>query len=183
MSISSTGLYGSATIVNTDIFDDVQALKEEIVTLSTSYWTTTQEHRDDISQNRQDISSNLRKITDINNNRITAIEQDITDISNNRITSIEQDITDISNNRITVLAIEQDITDLSDNRGSIGAVTYEAKKKGKIRFVIYIAGERTFFFIYDVIVKQKIKKNGPLITTRGGVGAVSVWLRRPAARD
>ena len=54
MSISSTGLYGSATIVNTDIFDDVQALKEEIVTLSTSYWTTTQEHRDDISQNRQD---------------------------------------------------------------------------------------------------------------------------------
>jgi hypothetical protein len=45
MSISSTGLYGSATIVNTDIFDDVQALKEEIVTLSTSYLSTTNEHR------------------------------------------------------------------------------------------------------------------------------------------
>jgi hypothetical protein len=58
MSISSTGLYGSATIVNTDIFDDVQAFKEENVTLSISYLTTTQEHRDDISQNRQDISSN-----------------------------------------------------------------------------------------------------------------------------
>jgi hypothetical protein len=55
MSISSTGLYGSATIVNTDIFDDVQALKEEMVTLSTSYLTTTNEHRNDISQNRQDI--------------------------------------------------------------------------------------------------------------------------------
>ena len=41
--------------------------------------------------------------------------------------------------------------------GSIGAVTYEAKKKGKICFVIYIAGKR-FFFIYEVIVKQKIKK-------------------------
>ena len=40
MSISSTGLYGSATIVNTDIFDDVQALKEEMVTLSTSYLQT-----------------------------------------------------------------------------------------------------------------------------------------------
>ena len=38
MSISSTGLYGSATIVNTDIFDDVQALKEQVTTLSTSYW-------------------------------------------------------------------------------------------------------------------------------------------------
>jgi hypothetical protein len=38
MSISSTGLYGSATIVNTDIFNDVQALKEQVTTLSTSYW-------------------------------------------------------------------------------------------------------------------------------------------------
>ncbi len=75
MSISSTGLYGSATIVNTDIFDDVQALKEVMVTLSTSDLTTTQEHREDISQNRQDISQN----------RITAIVQDITDISNNII--------------------------------------------------------------------------------------------------
>ena len=47
MSISSTGLYGSATIVNTDMFDDVQALKEEVTTLSTSYLTTTNEHRTD----------------------------------------------------------------------------------------------------------------------------------------
>jgi len=59
MSISSTGLYSSATIVNTDIFDDVQALKEEVTTLSTPYLTTTNEHRIDISQNRPDISSNL----------------------------------------------------------------------------------------------------------------------------
>jgi hypothetical protein len=58
MSISSKGLYGSATMVNTDIFDDVQALKEEMVTLSTSYLNTTNEHRIDISQNRQYISSN-----------------------------------------------------------------------------------------------------------------------------
>ena len=65
MSISSTGLHGSATIVNTDIFDDVNALKEQGTTLSTSYFTTTQEHREDMSQNRQDISSNLSKITDI----------------------------------------------------------------------------------------------------------------------
>ena len=114
MSISSTGLYGSATIVNTDIFDDVQTLKEEMVTLSTSYLQTTQEHREDISQNRLDISSNLSKINDLSDNRIVSIEQDITDISNNRIVSIEQDITDLSNNRI--VDIEQDITDLSNNR-------------------------------------------------------------------
>jgi hypothetical protein len=37
MSVSSTGLCGSATIVNTDIFDNVQALKEQVTTLSTSY--------------------------------------------------------------------------------------------------------------------------------------------------
>ncbi len=50
-------------------------------------------HRNDISQNRQDIPSNLSKITDISNNRIKDIEDDITVISNNRITAIEQDIT------------------------------------------------------------------------------------------
>jgi hypothetical protein len=37
MSISSTGLYGSATIVNTDIFDDVQALKEQVTTLGEGF--------------------------------------------------------------------------------------------------------------------------------------------------
>ena len=73
MSISSTGLYGSATIVNSDLFNDVEVLKEQVTTLLTSYSITTQEHRDDISQNRQDISSNLTKINDISNNRIVAI--------------------------------------------------------------------------------------------------------------
>ena len=90
MIISSTGLHGSATIVNTDIFDDVNALKEQVTTLSTSYLSTTREHRVDISQNRLDISSNLSKIDDLSDNRITAVEDDINDISNNRITTIEQ---------------------------------------------------------------------------------------------
>ena len=99
MSISGTGLYGSATIVNT-IFDDVQALKEQVTSLSISYLNTTQEHRDDISQNRQDISSNLSKIHDLSNNRIKNIEDDITDLSNKRIKNIEDDIADLSNNRI-----------------------------------------------------------------------------------
>jgi Leucine-rich repeat (LRR) protein len=100
MSISSTGLYGNATLVATDLFDDVQALKEEMVTLSTSYLTTTNEHRIDISQNRLDISQNLSKINDLSNNRIKDIEDNITDLSNNRIKDIEDNITDLSNNRI-----------------------------------------------------------------------------------
>ena len=41
MSISSTGLYGSATIVNSDLFNDVEDLKEQVTTLSTSYLQTT----------------------------------------------------------------------------------------------------------------------------------------------
>ena len=40
-----------------------------------------------------------------------------------------------------------------------GRYLWSKKKKGKICFVIYIAGER-FFFIYEVIVKQN-KKKGP----------------------
>ena len=38
------------------------------------------------------------------------------------------------------------------------------KKKGKICFVIYIAGERILFFIYEVFSKQK-KENSLIITT------------------
>jgi hypothetical protein len=34
-----------------------------------------------------------------------------------------------------------------DIRGSIGTVTYEVKKKEKICFVFYIAGERIFFLM------------------------------------
>ena len=92
MSISSTGLYGSATLVNSDLFKDVETLKETVTTLNTLYLQTTEEHRTNISLNRQDISSNLNKINDISNNRIVSFEQDISentlaiyDISTNKI--------------------------------------------------------------------------------------------------
>jgi ABC-type Zn uptake system ZnuABC Zn-binding protein ZnuA len=91
MSISSTGLYGSATIVNSDLFTDVENLKEQVTTLNTAYLQSTEEHRQDISENRQDISSNLNKINDIHNNKIPAIIQDI---SKNAT-----DIIDISDNK------------------------------------------------------------------------------------
>ena len=95
MSISSTGLYGSATIVNSDLFTDVETLKETVTTLNTTYLQTTAEHRADISQNRFDISSNLTKINDLSNNRIVTIEQDINDISSNKIPDL---ILDVSQN-------------------------------------------------------------------------------------
>ena len=81
MSISSTGLYGSATIVNSDLFTDVETLKETVTTLNTTYLQTTAEHRTDISENRDDISQNK---ADISKNRVD-ISQNKADISKNRV--------------------------------------------------------------------------------------------------
>ena len=39
-------------------------------------------------------------------------------------------------------------------RGSIGAVTYEAKRKGEILLRNLHRRKKIFFFIYDVIVEQ-----------------------------
>jgi hypothetical protein len=128
MSISSTGLYGSATIVNSDLFTDVETLKETVTTLNTTYLQTTAEHRTDISQNRFDISSNLTKINDLSNNRIVTIEQDINDISSNKIPDLILDISqntsainDISINKIPNLILDiskntLDINDISTNK-------------------------------------------------------------------
>ena len=68
MPISSTGLY-----VNSYILSDVDDIKQQVTTLSTSYLQTTQEHREDISQNRLDISSNLSTINDLTDNRIVLL--------------------------------------------------------------------------------------------------------------
>ena len=113
MSISSTGLYGSATIVNSDLFTDVENLKEQVTTLNTTYLQTTAEHRADISLNKFDISSNLSKINDISTNKIPKL---ILDISLNRF-----DINDISTNKIPnlILDISQNRADISKNRVDI----------------------------------------------------------------
>jgi hypothetical protein len=131
MSISSTGLYGSATIVNSDLFNDVEDLKEQVTTLSTSYLDTTREHREDISQNRLDISLNRQDISqnrlDISLNRfdISKNRQDISqnkaDISQNRL-DISLNRFDISKNR---LDISQNTFDISLNRFDISQNTFD----------------------------------------------------------
>ena len=113
MSISSTGLYCSATIVNSDSFTDVETLKETVTTLNTTYLQTTEEHRTDISQNRAGISSNWSKINDISTDKIPNL---ILDISEN--TSA---INDISTNKIPNLILDisentSDINDISTNK-------------------------------------------------------------------
>jgi hypothetical protein len=117
MSISSTGLYGSATIVNSDLFNDVENLKEQVTTLSSSYLTTTNEHRIDISQNRFDISQNR---FDISQNRFD-ISQNTFDISQNRF-DISQNTFDISQNKFD---ISQNRFDISQNRFDISQNTFD----------------------------------------------------------
>jgi hypothetical protein len=72
MSISSTGIYGNTSILNSEIYTDLI---------------------DDINNIKQDIE-------DISNNRIKDIEENITDLSDNRIKDIEDNITDLSDNCI-----------------------------------------------------------------------------------
>jgi len=54
MSISSTGLYGSATIVNSDLFTDIETLKETVITLNTTYLQTTIPNIEQPVTNRKD---------------------------------------------------------------------------------------------------------------------------------
>jgi len=135
MSISSTGLYGSATIVNSDLFTDVETLKETVTTLNTTYLQTTAEHRADISLNKFDISSNLSKINDISTNKIPNLILDISsnlskinDISTNKIPNLildvsknTLDINDISTNKIPdlILDISENRFDISQNKADI----------------------------------------------------------------
>ena len=110
MSISSTGLYGaSATIVNTDLFDDVEKLKSDVNVFTTSYLGILA----DVSTNKVDISINLNKINDISNNRIVDIENDVLDLSNNRIKDIENDVLDISSN---IIEIKSNLSSLTTNQ-------------------------------------------------------------------
>jgi len=75
MSISSTGIYGSTALLNsdlfTDLFQDVDDIKQDIEDISTNK----------IPNLILDISLNLSKINDISNNKIVSIEQNINDIT------------------------------------------------------------------------------------------------------
>jgi hypothetical protein len=78
MSISSTGIYGSTALLNSDLFTDLF----------------------------QDVDDLKQGINDISTNKIPAIIQDINDISTNKIPAIKQDINDISTNKIPNLIID-----------------------------------------------------------------------------
>jgi hypothetical protein len=104
MSISSTGIYGNTSILNSEIYTDMINDIEDINT-------------NKIPNLILDISENTSNINDISNNRIVAIETDITDISTSKIPNLILDISsnlskinDISTNKIPNL-----ILDISSN--------------------------------------------------------------------
>ena len=94
--------------MNSDLFSDVEALKEQVTALSTSYLTTTNEHRIDINQNRLDISQNR---FDISQNTFD-ISQNTFDISKNKFDT-SQNTFDISIVWTCFLAIFQSLLGLT----------------------------------------------------------------------
>ena len=128
MSITSTGLYGAATIVNTDLFDDVEQLKISVTNLTTSTSQNTYDITDlsgtKIPAIQSDIINIQEDITDLSGTKIPAIETDITniqgdiiDISNTRIVNIETDISNIQLNK-------QDNTNDIDDTEILAIATY-----------------------------------------------------------
>jgi hypothetical protein len=66
MSITSTGLYGASTLVNTDLFDDVEKLKVDVTNLTTN-----------TSQNAYDIDQ-LESTATAHDGRLDTLETDNT---------------------------------------------------------------------------------------------------------
>ena len=95
---------------------DVETLKEQVRTSSTSYLDTTREHREDISQN-------LRKINYMSGNKIPALESDISenaaafnDVSVDKIPAIILGVstnTSSVNDTSKIPPIKPDINDVS----------------------------------------------------------------------
>ena len=143
MSITSTGLYGASTIVNTDLFDDVEKLKTDVTNLTTSVsqnisdidqlQTTTDDHETRIDTLESDNTTNksniqtLQTTTDDHETRIDTLESDNTN-NQSRLDTLEQDIIDLETNKQDKL---QDISDTeilaiatyTDDDGTVTQVT------------------------------------------------------------
>jgi chromosome segregation ATPase len=169
MSINSTGLYGAAaTIINTDLFDDVQELKEDV---STSQ-TTTGDHELRIDTLETDNTTNKSNITAVGTD-ITNTQSDITDIYDNKIVAIETDITalqtDNTNNKSSITALQSDNTsnksrltsletDNTTNKSNITA--WQTNKQDKIKDITDT----------EILAEETKTINGntiPITTTKG----------------
>jgi hypothetical protein len=100
MTITSTGIYGTAsTIVTSDLYEDVEQLKTNLTTLTTSHLSVTSNHDGRLDTLESDDTSNITRIGDLeidvssNITRIVTLETDNT--SNiTRIVTLETDNAD-----------------------------------------------------------------------------------------
>ena len=92
MSINTTGLYGSnSVIINNDLFEDVEQLKTDVITLTTSHLSVGTEHDGRLDILETDNTSNKINITS-NTTRIVELETDVTS-NTTRIGDLETDVT------------------------------------------------------------------------------------------
>jgi phosphate uptake regulator len=99
MTITSTGIYGTAsTIVTSDLYEDVEQLKTNLTTLTTSHLSVATNHDGRLDTLESDNASNITRIGDLeidvssNTTRIGDLE---IDVSSNitRIDALELDNT------------------------------------------------------------------------------------------
>ena len=99
MTITSTGIYGTAsTIVTSDLYEDVEQLKTNLTTLTTSHLSVTSDHDGRLDTLEIDVSSNITRIGDLEidvSSNITWIGDLEIDVSSNitRIDALELDNT------------------------------------------------------------------------------------------
>jgi phosphate uptake regulator len=143
MSISSTGIYGvNSTIVTSDLYEDVEQLKTNLTTLTTSHLSVATNHDGRLDTLESDNTSNITRIGDLeidvssNITRISDLEIDVSsnitrigdleiDVSSNitRIGDLELDMysnitrigdleTDVSSNKVRLTDAEDQIFDV-----------------------------------------------------------------------
>ena len=115
MSITSTGIYGvNSTIVTSDLYEDVDQLKTNLTTLTTSHLSVATNHDGRLDTLESDNTSNITRIGDLEidvSSNITRISDLEIDVSSN-ITRIGDLETDVSSNKARLTDTEDQIFDV-----------------------------------------------------------------------
>jgi hypothetical protein len=161
MSISSTGIYGvNSTIVTSDLYEDVEQLKTNLTTLTTSHLSVSSNHDGRLDILEGDNTSNKERLDDLetdnttNKSNITTLTTDNTTNKSNigsnttRIDTLEDDNT---SNIERIDTLELDNTDntarLTDTEDQIFEIEHEPNKHEE-EFLYYTP----YPVPYDVLV-------------------------------
>jgi hypothetical protein len=135
MSITSTGIYGvNSTIVTSDLYEDVELLKTNLTTLTTSHLSTATNHDGRLDVLETDNTSNISRIGDLEidvSSNISRIGDLEIDVSSN-ITRIGHLEIDVSSNITRIGVLEIDVSSnkarLTEAEDQIFDVVHEPNK-------------------------------------------------------